>query len=408
MLDRSTIAAGYALTVLASTGAALGIALWDFSRARGGESARPPCRRGALAAHPLAQLGLVCLLLFVNQLLFNAYVLRAHGGDPSFLARYLGAGWCAVDDGPVIRLLASLPGAARWMSPSVLRVQAFLELPFTLFAYLSVARLLSSRVYLALTRLPVLALASLSFTAAFGLTELRLANPWTMDDLALRALACVVVPFYVRWSARRSAPPRDEHARGVLGLLVFMVGASAIAAFVLVVYDVFLLYNLAHLRQLFPILMLTAVVAVASARAVFVGDALAREADDSPSSPSLAGLRTALETFTCLFFVPSLAIRYWSFHALAQVCGVALVALALLVGLVTSARSDAAHPHQQRLRSFASLAVGLAAGGAGAALVQRTMHQSEAAIAIGAIAFIVPAIAVSRGVELVLRRPAPA
>jgi hypothetical protein len=32
-------------------------------------------------------------LLYLNQVLFTVYVLREHGGDPSFIARYLPEGW---------------------------------------------------------------------------------------------------------------------------------------------------------------------------------------------------------------------------------------------------------------------------------------------------------------------------
>lgn len=40
-----------------------------------------------------AVLAIVVCLVYVNQLLFNVYVIRVHGGSASFSGRYLPAGW---------------------------------------------------------------------------------------------------------------------------------------------------------------------------------------------------------------------------------------------------------------------------------------------------------------------------
>ena len=114
------------------------------------------------------------------------------------MTRYLGHGWFAIArHNPAVLLVARHAGDAKWLSPTVLRVQAFLELPFTVFAYLAVARLLGTGVVRQLTRAPVIVAACVSFTITFSLVEIRLANPWTTDDLVLRALACVVTPAWV-------------------------------------------------------------------------------------------------------------------------------------------------------------------------------------------------------------------
>ena len=82
--------------------------------------------------------------------------------------------------------MAQRVGDGRWLAPSVLRVQAFLELPFTMFAYLAVARLLGRRLHASLRRLPVLFVVGVSFSVTFSIIELALPNPSTRDDLALR------------------------------------------------------------------------------------------------------------------------------------------------------------------------------------------------------------------------------
>jgi len=150
-----------------------------------------------------------------------------------------------------VGIVAQHVGDGRWLAPSVLRVQAFLELPFTMFAYLAVARLLGRRLHASLCRLPVLFVVGVSFSVTFSIIELALPNPYTRDDLALRALAALTVPVYVAWVARRERLDLDvvDGPSGVLGLLSFLAGAGAVAYVVLAVYDAFLLYNLAHLPR---------------------------------------------------------------------------------------------------------------------------------------------------------------
>src|SRR5262249_33049963 len=124
-----------------------------------------------LWSHPYVGFVFVCGLLFLNQLFVNVYVRVVHHGDVAFVTRYLGPAWfhLATDAPPVVlvaRLLGN--GGAAYLAPSILRVQAFLELPFVLYAYLSIARSLDRALYVRLTHPIVLAVASVSFTLAFA------------------------------------------------------------------------------------------------------------------------------------------------------------------------------------------------------------------------------------------------
>jgi hypothetical protein len=232
----------------------------DAPRAAPRERVKASARAVAVLAHPLAQLVFVCVLVYLNQVAFDAYVLTAHGGSAAFAQRFVGPGWFAIArTDPVVGFVAARvrdaagAGDGSWLSFTLFRVQAFLELPFTLFAYLAVARMLGRGVHRTLARAPLVALASASFTVTFSLVELLLRNPWTNDDLLLRALSAIVTPCWVVAASRLEdrAPPRsgDRRPSGVLGLAVFLAGAGAIAFIVLALYDAFLLYNLAHLPR---------------------------------------------------------------------------------------------------------------------------------------------------------------
>src|SRR2546430_17559446 len=125
-----TLASAFEAVVVVSTASAIALAAWVL-RSPLASAERPP-RAGALVFHPLAQWTLVIALVVVNQVLCDAYILRAHGGDATFVSRYLGHGWFALATGsPVVRFVASHVGDGRWLAPTVLPVQAFLELPFT-------------------------------------------------------------------------------------------------------------------------------------------------------------------------------------------------------------------------------------------------------------------------------------
>jgi hypothetical protein len=160
------------------------------------------CGRGTAPGRPVLP-GLFCCrlpgwllavsLVYANQVSFTVYVLRIHHGDPSFVARYLPSGWFALAN----RNAGLNWLAARWPAPEllavyVLRVQAFLELPFVLFGFLTVCRRFSRQVYRRAAQLVPMAAAS--YTATFCLVEWHLRNPYTTDEPILWAASAVVIP----------------------------------------------------------------------------------------------------------------------------------------------------------------------------------------------------------------------
>ncbi len=425
-MHHAAIASGFEGTVLMSTVAALGIGA-HLARAR---LARPPssepssegrdetgnaARRSlvTLALHPLAQLLFVCALVYVNQVLFGAFILRAHGGSTAFIGQYIPGEWFVIGrHDPFVQLVARHAGDGRWLSPTLLRVQAFLELPFTMFAYLAVARLLGRRVYTTLCKPVVLALAALSFSVTFSLVELSLPNPYTTDDLVLRAVACVLVPVYVAWIARReeSRSPASLAPRGpsgVLGQLAFLAGAGAISYVVLALYDAFLLYNLAHLPRYASGIALSLVIAVlASYAAPRVDGTLARATHRRVArvpSPAVDICVSALRTFTVLFFVPSLSLRYWGAHPTAAACGLLVVVLAMAGGAASALRrSRLPAAGMVRLAVAGGVALALGTWAAHVVLVSASHGMPELLLARLALSFLVTAITSFRAVEIAL------
>ncbi|MEU4037173.1 hypothetical protein [Streptomyces collinus] len=261
-----------------------------------------PAPRRALS--PLAALAVVTGLVYVNQVLFTVYVLRVHGGDPSFVARYLPTGWFELASGsPVLRWLADGFPAPGLLAPSVLRVQAFLELPFVLSAFGTVVRWLDAESYRGLARSALLPLASVSYTVVFCLVEWDLRNPYTVDDIVVRGVSAVLTPCFLRWLAARDTEESRTPA-SVPGLLVFIGSLGALGALVLVVYDTALLYNLGRLGERLPVAAV-ALVALAGLRR-----AASRLREPAAPGPTLAFARQALRHWLVLFFLPALAIRY--------------------------------------------------------------------------------------------------
>lgn len=305
------------LTTIAVVATVYAIAATHKMRAPAARS-RPTAR---LLWHPLTQWFAVCALLFVNQLLCNAYIIRFHHGDPSFVTQYLGRGWFAIARGGPIESIADAIGNAPWLAVTVLRVQAFLELPFTLFAYLAVARLLGRGVHRQLVQPRLLIAAAVTFTVTFSVVEIMLWNPWTVDDLIMRGIACVIAPLWVIGAARREGGDDDEAMpRGLFGVVVFLVGAGAIAYLVLAVYDAFLLYNLAHLERYAP------AGAAAVAAAIIASWCAPRVDRIGSGGPAVAALVAALARFTVVFFVPSLALRYRAADPIVIAAGGAVIA----------------------------------------------------------------------------------
>ncbi len=389
MVDTS---ACFELTVFFSTLAAV-LAAFFVSRRPLEKKERSGSLRG-LFFHPLAQLGIVIVLLLVNQVLFNAYVLKVHHGDPSFIAKYIpGGGWFALlPKSSIVRLIARTSGDGSILAPSVLRVQAFLELPFTLYAYLAVARLLGRDVMRTLCRWPLLLAASVSFTITFSLVEIRLWNPYTIDDVVLRAIACVVVPPYIAWTARRltAYEPRGAgRPTSLPAFLSFLVGAGAIAYGVLVVYDVFLLYNLGHLPHYASGLAIASIVAIGASVA----------APRLSRGKTLVGetMVSMLAAFTLLFFIPSLSIRYWMMHPIAFLSGAGLI-----IGGGAWGFARVKTTFDKKIVVVLGLGIGAVLGVlfAGAAAI-RSRETSEALLAIGAVVFLGTTAIVAFGVEKV-------
>jgi hypothetical protein len=324
--------------------------------------------------HPFSLFVFVCALLFLNQLLVNVYVRALHDGHTLFVTRYLGPGWFDIAiDAPPVRILARAlgPRGAAYLAPSILRVQAFLELPFVLYAYLSIARALDRGLYAKLTRPFVIVAASVSFSLAFAYAEILLRNPWTTDDLVLRALACVVVPAWIAWSAPRE--PGGTEARrpiGLSGLLLFSAGAIGTAGVVLGMYDVTLLYNNAHLRAWGDVLVVGFALGALAHLGAGRVDSLAWRlvaADLSFAPRPSLGMRAAVEAlaaFTAIFFVPSLPVRYAGGSLAAGVVGLALVGIGAIVGAaraIVDARPRGAELAAAALGALAGLALALVA-----------------------------------------------
>jgi hypothetical protein len=252
---------------------------------------------GGRRGPPAAWLAVVTGLIYLNQVLFTVYVLRVRHGDPSFVARYLPSGWFALARGPAIDAVARHFPVPGLLAPSVLRVQAFLELPFVLLAYLTVCGWFSASVQRAALRLvwPVSAV----YTATFCLIEWSLHNPYTVDDIVIRVAAALLVPLLVT----RLSPGTDAPPHNLAGLLVFAVSTLAFGLLVLLVYDTALLYNLGHAGARLPAAVIAAgVLAAARAAARFVPGREPGRGVDS--------VARSFGWFLVLFFVPALPVRY--------------------------------------------------------------------------------------------------
>jgi hypothetical protein len=325
--------------------------------------------------HPATSLAAVTALIYVNQVLFTVYVLRVHHGDPSFIARYLPSGWFALDRGGAITTLARYFPAPGLLAPSVLRVQAFLELPFVIFAYLTVCRWFG--VYDRARRL--VWLACLVYTVTFCIIEWKLRNPYTTDDLVIRAVSGLVVPL---WAARLpTAPPESR------GLLASAASTAALCWLILVVYDTALLYNLGQLGAQLP------GAALAAAALLLARVAAARRPARTPGR-GLDSIGRSFGWFLVLFFVPALPVRYAMNFGWRDVTAlVSLVVLATAWGL--GARDAFARTHGRPWPWLAQMAASALAGLAAAipaALLTTGLRETR--LLWAAAAFFVTAVAV--------------
>jgi hypothetical protein len=420
-MHRADIAKTFEATVVLSTLATLVVGLVVAARSKHAEPRIPNSQSqsqshsqfsfslSSLFAHPLVQLCLVSALIYVNQILFGAFILRAHGGSTAFIGRYIPGEWFAIGtQDPLVAFAARHVGDGQWLSPTLLRVQAFLELPFTIFAYLAVARLLGRGLYATLVQPAILALVSLSFSVTFSLVEVSLPNPYTHDDLVLRAVACVLVPVYIacisRLEARRAPAEVPAGPSGVLGLLAFLAGAGGLSYVVLALYDAFLLYNLAHLpRYASGIAVSLLVAAAASFAAPRIDEALARATGARVPSPAIDVCVSALRAFTLLFFVPSLSLRYWGAHPTAAACGALVVVLGLGAGAVKALRrSPPGVGGLVRLVVAGGAALALGGWAAHLAFVTAGLGMPELLLARVSLSFLAVAIVIFRAGEIAL------
>ncbi|RSN55766.1 hypothetical protein [Actinomadura sp. WAC 06369] len=297
-------------------------------------------------------------LVYVNQVLFTVYVLRVHGGDAAFVARYLPEGWFALADGPAMRAVAERVPGPELLAPSVLRVQAFLELPFVLLAYVTVLRWLDRGLYRRVAGSWLVWAASLSYTFVFCAVEWGLRNPYTTEDIAIRVCAAAVTPPLVRWLARRDGdggPRVSSPAR----LLAFAASVWALGHLVLTVYDTALLYNLGHLGGRLP-------GAVAAAAVLAAARLAAGRLPGGEPGRAVASVRHALRYALVLFLVPALAVRYGPNLGSPPLAGAAgLLVCGAAAGLALRAALAGAGPRRTLLwcgQASAALAAGGLAG----------------------------------------------
>ncbi|MFF0409612.1 hypothetical protein ACFYUY_04140 [Kitasatospora sp. NPDC004745] len=341
--------------VLLSTGAALALAPRAWRRevppGRGsrevppGRGSRevPPGRGGRFG--PEAALAVVVGLILLNQALFTVYVRRVHDGSAAFVARHLPPGWfdLAGPNALLDRLAAHFP-APELLAPTVLRVQALLELPLVLLAFAAVLRRLDRGLYVRVARSPLVPFAAASYTVAFCAVEWDLHNPYTVDDIALRIVSALVTPPLLARIAGRE-PPADRPPRSPV---LFVVDLWLYGHLMLVLYDTVLLYNLGRLGGHLP-------GALAAVAALAVTAALPRSAQEP--GPRVAALTATTGRALALFLVPALAIRYGASFGTPR--------LAAAAGLLVAA----AALRRESLRLLPAAAAGLAVGCAVAALL---------------------------------------
>lgn len=359
---------------------------------RGLRPAEPTGRRGV---SPLVALAAVTGLVYLNQVLFSVYVLRVHDGDVSFVARYLPAGWFDLATGnDVLRTVAAHFPAPELLAPSVLRVQAFLELPFVLLAFMTVLRWLDADLYRRVARSVLVPLASVSYTVVFGLAEWLLRNPYTLDDLVVRAVSALLTPLVIAGLARRDTSSTKAVA-SVPGLLAFIGSLAALGALVLVVYDTALLYNLGRVEDRWGVAVAAAAVLVA-ARAV-----AARLPESASPGMLVAFVRRLLTYWLVLFFVPALAVRYgvlfgtpWPAAGASLLLAGAAAVQATRATLAAAARTDGNRPARSRGSLAARLGCAVAAGAVAAYLVSLLTPSGyyEATLLPCAAAFLVTVI----------------
>lgn len=330
---------------------------------------------------PAAALAVVIGLIYLNQVLFTVYVLRVRDGNPAFIARYLPDGWFAISHGAAIETLARHLPAPELLAPSVLRVQAFLELPFVVLAYLLVCRWFSPLAYRRALRLAWP--ATVAYTATFCLIEWSLHNPYTRDDILIRIAAAAIAPL---WLARLPAGS-PEFSHRLPNLLAFAVSTAALGVLVLIVYDTALLYNLGHLTAQSPVAAISLVVLGAARFG-------ARLVPDDVPGRGIESIARSFGHLLTLFLLPALPIRYGLGFGAAYASAIgalALAATAMFLGVREAFALIPGRPWIWIGQIIAALAAGV--GGMASAVLVPVGH-TEARLLWAAEAFFVCAISV--------------
>jgi hypothetical protein len=234
-----------------------------------------------------------------------------------FIGRQFGESWFSLDrNNEAVRFVMSRAHTTNWLQFSAFRVQAFLELPFVIFAYLSIGWLLGQRAYRAITNPVMLILASVSYSIALICAELALRNRFTTDDVYLRIAACVTVPMYTLAISRlTNSARRDEDLLFVrppsfFGILLFLVGGLATAYLVLVAYDVFLLYNLRQLGSYSQGILIAAITAFIAIISLSLNSQKLLVPMRQFPSVIADFYHHSLVALVVFFFVPALPLRY--------------------------------------------------------------------------------------------------
>jgi hypothetical protein len=367
----------------------------------------PARAKPSLWLHPWTLFLLTTALLLANQIAFSAFLLAAHGGDASFITRFTGDYYFHIDRTlPGVQALAAAfgrSGAETWLAPSLLRVNAVLELPFALFAYLAITRLFDPAAARLITRSSLGSLGVTSFTFVLCVVEVQLKNPWTTQDLVLRWVSCLLCGLALRAIARRDDhtvfPSDGGRPRTLVGFSAALLGTAAIAGAVLVLYDVTLLYNMAHLRQV--ALPLTAAIVIGTFAFSFVPriDAFLAKHNSAPSA-AVATMGAFAASLAVFFFVPALAVRYGMGRAAGQLSGASVVVVAVIFAIVRTARNKDVRTGRYLLGLGLGVAASVVCLSAGhAALTKLPMAEMSL---LGHVALAVaPLLLAWRGAELV-------
>ncbi|MBL0888209.1 hypothetical protein [Myceligenerans indicum] len=266
-----------------------------------------PARAAARGWSPEWLLALVVVAIYVNQIAFTLYVLAVHDGDPAFVASYLPPGWFDLFTPSWLVVWADHLPWPELLAPSVLHVQAFLELPLVLLVYLVVLRRLDPAGGRRMVSGWWPWVASAVWTATFCLVEILLSNPWTTGDVVLRGVSALVTPWVLSRVARGTRPEADAGRDGPVHLLLFGATTAGLGCLVLIVYDTALLYNLGHLPRV------TALAAGVLAGTVLLGlldgwrARASRPGRPAGASPLVAAF---LRHLLLLFLIPALPVRY--------------------------------------------------------------------------------------------------